>query len=130
MFSAQVLIKLREARGLSVQELAAALDVSAQWLKDLEAGKIHWPRPPYMEKLTRFFGVDQSEFMNLDGSGLREKQDAYVTGNPGVKELGAILTRLGELDLAKVDMVVWFAEAVLQRVERERKEELRKTRRG
>ena len=59
---------LRGARGLSQQELAAAMDVSRQTIISIEKGR-YTPSLPLAIALARFFGKPVEEIFDADGHG-------------------------------------------------------------
>jgi putative transcriptional regulator len=59
---------LRGARGLSQQELAAAMDVSRQTIISIERGR-YTPSLPLAIALARFFGQPVEEIFDADGDG-------------------------------------------------------------
>jgi putative transcriptional regulator len=59
---------LRGARGLSQQELAAAMDVSRQTIISIEKGR-YTPSLPLAIALARFFGKPVEEIFDANGHG-------------------------------------------------------------
>ena len=82
---------LREARGVTLSELAAALQVSAAYLSALEHGHRGRPSPGLVHQVNAFFGLiwDEAEDLarlardshprpNLDASGLSPEATALA----------------------------------------------------
>lgn len=57
--------ELREARDMSLRELAKRIGVSAPFLSDIELGR-RFPAPDKIDLLARALGVEPGEFKDLD----------------------------------------------------------------
>lgn len=63
----EVLKSLRQSAGLSIPQLAKALNVSQVCIRDSwEAGKCE-PSTPNLRQIAYFFGVDVDELLDMEG---------------------------------------------------------------
>jgi transcriptional regulator with XRE-family HTH domain len=94
--------ELREARGISLKEMAAALNVSSAYLSALEHGKRGRPTGFLLHRIIAFFNVIWDEAEELQR--LAEMSDPKVTIDTGglVPEATELSNRLAA-DIAKLD---------------------------
>ena len=94
--------ELREARGISLKEMAAALNVSSAYLSALEHGKRGRPTGFLLHRMIAFFNVIWDEAEELQR--LAEMSDPKVTIDTGglVPEATELTNRLAA-DIGKLD---------------------------
>ena len=94
--------ELREARGISLKEMAAALNVSSAYLSALEHGKRGKPTGFLLHRIIAFFDVIWDEAEELQR--LAEMSDPKVTIDTGglVPEATELANRLAA-DIGKLD---------------------------
>lgn len=94
--------ELREARGISLKEMAAALNVSSAYLSALEHGKRGRPTGFLLHRMIAFFNVIWDEAEELQR--LAEMSDPKVTIDTGglTPEATELTNRLAS-DIGKLD---------------------------
>ena len=94
--------ELREARGISLKEMAAALNVSSAYLSALEHGRRGKPTGFLLHRMIAFFNVIWDEAEELQR--LAEMSDPKVTIDTGglVPEATELTNRLAS-DIGKLD---------------------------
>ncbi|KRA47865.1 helix-turn-helix domain-containing protein [Devosia sp. Root635] len=94
--------ELREARGISLKEMAAALNVSSAYLSALEHGKRGRPTGFLLHRMIAFFNVIWDEAEELQR--LAEMSDPKVTIDTGglAPEATELTNRLAS-DIGKLD---------------------------
>jgi len=101
---------LRAARGATLAEMAAALEVSAAYLSALEHGKRGVPRPVFLQLVNGYFNLGWDEAEELRQ--LAEISDPRVvldTGglSPKATELAnRLAARIRDLDDARLDTLL------------------------
>lgn len=95
--------QLREARGISLKEMAAALNVSSAYLSALEHGKRGRPTGFLLHRIIAFFNVIWDEAEELQR--LAEMSDPRVTIDTGglLPEATELTNRLAT-DIGKLDV--------------------------
>jgi transcriptional regulator with XRE-family HTH domain len=94
--------EMREARGISLKDMAAALNVSSAYLSALEHGKRGTPTGFLLHRMIAYFNVIWDEAEELQR--LAEMSDPKVTIDTGglVPEATELTNRLRD-DIAKLD---------------------------
>src|SRR6188768_294726 len=94
--------QLREARGISLKQMAAALNVSSAYLSALEHGRRGQPTGFLLHRMIAFFNVIWDEAEDLQR--LAEMSDPKVTIDTGglVPEATELTNRLSS-DIGKLD---------------------------
>ena len=94
--------ELREARGISLKEMAAALNVSSAYLSALEHGRRGRPTGFLLHRMIAFFNVIWDEAEELQR--LAEMSDPKVTiDTGGLVPEATELTNLLAADIGKLD---------------------------
>lgn len=73
--------ELREARDLSIRELAKKVDLSPAFLSDVELGRRH-PAPENLTKIAQVLRVPAKELLDLDTRPDAEQVRRMATNNP------------------------------------------------
>ncbi len=112
---------MREARGISLKEMAAALSVSSAYLSALEHGKRGQPTSFLLHRIIAFFNVIWDEAEELQR--LAEISDPKVTINTGglVPEATELTNRLRD-DINRLDAedLKFLRDEVVKRAGRKR----------
>lgn len=113
--------ELREARGISLKQMAAALNVSSAYLSALEHGKRGRPTGFLLHRIIAFFNVIWDEAEELQR--LAEMSDPRVTIDTGglVPEATELTNRLRD-DIGKLDAddLRFLRDEVMRRAGRKR----------
>lgn len=113
--------ELREARGISLKQMAAALNVSSAYLSALEHGKRGRPTGFLLHRMITFFNVIWDEAEELQR--LAEMSDPRVTIDTGglVPEATELTNRLRD-DIGKLDAedLKFLRDEVMRRAGRKR----------
>ncbi len=112
---------MREARGISLKEMAAALNVSSAYLSALEHGKRGQPTSFLLHRIIAFFNVIWDEAEELQR--LAEISDPKVTINTGglAPEATELTNRLRD-DISRLDPedLKFLRDEVVKRANRKR----------
>lgn len=112
---------LREARGISLKEMAAALNVSSAYLSALEHGRRGQPTSFLLHRMIAYFNVIWDEAEELQR--LAEMSDPKVTIDTGglVPEATELTNRLRD-DIARLDAedLKFLRDEVVKRAGRKR----------
>jgi transcriptional regulator with XRE-family HTH domain len=112
----QKLRQMREARGISLKEMAAGLQVSSAYLSALEHGKRGVPTWHLLQKIIVFFNVIWDEAEELQR--LSELSDPKVSIDTAglVPEATELANRLaGSIDKLKVEDLVFLRNELIRR---------------
>ena len=112
---------MREARGISLKEMAAALNVSSAYLSALEHGKRGQPTSFLLHRIIAFFNVIWDEAEELQR--LAEISDPKVTINTGglAPEATELTNRLRD-DISRLEAedLKFLRDEVVKRANRKR----------
>jgi transcriptional regulator with XRE-family HTH domain len=108
--------ELRRARGITLQEMARSLEISAAYLSALEHGKRGRPSPMLVRQICTFFTIIWDEAEELERLARISHPRVVVDTaglSPRATELANLLAeRIGDLDQAALDDLLARLKAV------------------